>query len=81
LDALLELPVRSQRGDLMKLRHVVVPVEVLAVARIYHRNGRRTATLLAGLTPSSPHTPSTGAYESVEPATPKRVASASSRRW
>ena len=57
LDALLEVPVRSQRGDLVKLRDVLAPVEVPAVSRIYHRNGRRTATIHAGLTPNSPHTP------------------------
>jgi multidrug efflux pump subunit AcrB len=56
LDSLLELPVRSQFGKLVLLRDVVTPIEVPAVSRIYHRDGRRTATVSAGFAPGSPHT-------------------------
>lgn len=56
LDSLLELPVRSQFGELVLLRDVVTPVEVPAVSRIYHRDGRRTATVSAEFAPNSPHT-------------------------
>jgi multidrug efflux pump subunit AcrB len=57
LDSLLELPVRSQLGELVLLRDVVTPIEVPAVSRIYHRDGRRTATVSANFAPGSPHTP------------------------
>lgn len=56
LDALLELPVRSRSGDLVRLRDVVRPVELAAVSRIYHREGRRAATVTAGFAPGSGHT-------------------------
>jgi len=55
LDSLLETPVRSQSGELVRLRDVVNPVEVPSVSRIYHRNGTRTATVTAGFTPGSDH--------------------------
>jgi multidrug efflux pump subunit AcrB len=55
LDSLLETPVRSSQGELVRLRDVVNPVEVPAVSRIYHRNGMRTATITAGFTPGSEH--------------------------
>jgi multidrug efflux pump subunit AcrB len=47
LDALLDTPVRNQTGDLVQLRDVVNPVETSAVSRIFHRNGKRTATVTA----------------------------------
>ena len=56
LDALLDLPVRSQTGSLVQLRDVVTPIEVPAVSRIYHRDGRRTATVTAGFSPGAPYT-------------------------
>jgi multidrug efflux pump subunit AcrB len=56
LDALLEIPVRSDTGELVQLRDVVTPVEVPAVTRIFHRNGRRTATVTAGIALDSHHT-------------------------
>lgn len=56
LDSLLEIPVRSQSGALVQLRDVVTPIEVPAVSRIYHRDGRRTATVTASFTVGSPHT-------------------------
>lgn len=56
LDALLETPVRSRSGALVRLRDVVNPLEMPAVSRIYHRNGVRTATVVAGFTPESDHT-------------------------
>jgi multidrug efflux pump subunit AcrB len=56
LDALLELPVRGRAGELVVLRDVVTPVDVPAVSRIYHRDGRRTATVSAQIAASSSHT-------------------------
>lgn len=56
LDALLEIPVRSARGDLVQLRDVVTPIEVPAVTRLYHRDGRRTATVTAAFAVGSEHT-------------------------
>ena len=56
LDALLEIPVRSSRGDLVQLRDVVTPIEIPAVTRIFHRDGRRTATVTAAFTLDSAHT-------------------------
>lgn len=56
LRALLELPVRNRRGELVRLRDVVTPVEVPAVANIHHRDGVRAATVRAGLAPGSEHT-------------------------
>ena len=59
LDALLEVPVRSATGELVRLRDVVDPIEVPALTRIYHRDGFRAATVRAsflesgGLTPLS----------------------------
>jgi len=57
LDALLDLPVRARTGRLVLLRDVVTPVEVPAVSRIYHRDGRRAATVSAGLKAHSEMTP------------------------
>ncbi len=56
LDSLLEIPVRSRSGELVQLRDVVSPVEVPAVSRIYHRDGRRTATVTASFAVGAPHT-------------------------
>ena len=56
LDALLELPVRSASGVNVKLRDVVNPIEIPAVSTIYHRDGRRTATVSAGFVVGSQHT-------------------------
>jgi multidrug efflux pump subunit AcrB len=56
LDALLELPVRSARGELVQLRDVVTPIELPAVSRLYHRDGRRTATVTAQFLPGAPWT-------------------------
>jgi len=53
LDALLELPVRSARGELVRLRDVVTPIELPAVSRLYHRDGRRTATVTAQFLPDA----------------------------
>jgi multidrug efflux pump subunit AcrB len=49
LDALLQAPVRNARGELVLLRDVVSPEELPALAQIYHRNGRRVATVTGGL--------------------------------
>ncbi|MCG8589699.1 MAG: efflux RND transporter permease subunit [Proteobacteria bacterium] len=57
LDSLLETPVRNARGELVRIRDVVRPVEVPAVSRIFHRNGLRTATITAAFAPTSDHTP------------------------
>jgi multidrug efflux pump subunit AcrB len=49
LDALLEVPIRNNRGELVLLRDVVDPVEIPAVAKIQHRNGSRAVLVTAGL--------------------------------
>ncbi|MCP4907887.1 MAG: efflux RND transporter permease subunit [bacterium] len=59
IDALLEMPVRNRRGDLVLLRDVVDPVEVPALAKIQHRNGRRSASVTAGLDPDTGETGTT----------------------
>lgn len=56
LDSLLETPVRARSGELVRLRDVVTPVEVPAVARIYHRDGLRTITIEAQFAAGSGHT-------------------------
>jgi multidrug efflux pump subunit AcrB len=56
LDSLLELPVRSASGTLVRLRDVVRPVETASVSRIYHRYGVRTATVAASFAAGSPLT-------------------------
>ena len=56
VDGLLELPVRSRDGSLVRLRDVVQPVETASVSRIYHRNGMRVATVTANFTADAPHT-------------------------
>jgi multidrug efflux pump subunit AcrB len=65
VDALLELPVRNRRGDLVLLRDVVDPVEIPALAKIQHRNGRRAISVTAALAPDAGHTSSSVA-ESIE---------------
>ena len=47
LSALLETPVRSKSGELVKLRDVVEPMEVPSVTRIFHRDGFRSSTVRA----------------------------------
>ncbi len=59
LDALLETPVRNERGELVVLRDVVDPVEIPALAKIQHRNGRRAVLVSAGLSAESGHTATT----------------------
>ena len=49
IDALLEAPVRNAHGELVLLRDVVDPVETPSLSAIRHRNGRRAATVMAGL--------------------------------
>jgi multidrug efflux pump subunit AcrB len=56
LDALLETPVRATGGELVRLRDVVKPLDFPGVSTIYHREGRRTATVSASFVPGSPHT-------------------------
>ena len=53
LDALLETPIRSRSGELVRLRDVVEPMEVPSLTRIYHRDGFRTATVRASFLESS----------------------------
>ena len=53
LGALLEIPLRSRTGELVRLRDVVEPMEVPSVTRIYHRDGYRTATVYASFLESS----------------------------
>ncbi len=59
LDALLEAPVRNNRGELVLLRDVVDPVEIPALAKIQHRNGQRSMLVTAGLSAESKQTGST----------------------
>ncbi len=56
IDALLETPVRASRGELVRLRDVVKPVDLPGVSAIYHREGQRTATVSASFVPGSHHT-------------------------
>jgi multidrug efflux pump subunit AcrB len=56
IDSLLELPVRSNRGDLVQLRDVANPIEMPALSRIYHRHGVRATTVTASFVPGSGHT-------------------------
>ncbi len=56
IDALLSTPVRNQRGELVMLRDVVDPVEIPALAKIQHRNGRRAVSVTGGLDPDSGQT-------------------------
>lgn len=56
LEAFLDTPLRARDGQLVRLRDVVNPVETPGLDRIYHRDGFRTATVTAGLTPNSPYT-------------------------
>ena len=53
LDDFLDVPVRSNRGELVSLRDVVDPMEIPAVTRIYHRDGFRSATIRASFTQAS----------------------------
>ena len=53
LDALLEVPVRSATGELVRLRDVVDPIEVPTLTRIYHRDGYRSSTIRASFLDSS----------------------------
>jgi multidrug efflux pump subunit AcrB len=56
LQALLEIPVRTGTGELVRLRDVVNPIEIPAVDHIYHREGLRAATVRASFVPGSGHT-------------------------
>ena len=58
LDALLDTSVRNRRGELVVLRDVVEPVEIPALAAIYHRDGLRAAAVTGGFGPDSPYTAS-----------------------
>lgn len=53
LDALLETPVRSLTGELVRLRDVVEPMETPSVTRIYHRDGFRSSTIRASFSEAS----------------------------
>lgn len=53
IEDLLDMPVRSARGQLVPLRDVVQPTEVDSVAQLFHRDGVRTATVTASFVPES----------------------------
>ena len=59
LDALLETPIRNNRGELVLLRDVVDPIETPALAKIQHRNGQRSVLITAGLSPEGGQTGTT----------------------
>lgn len=56
LASLLEVPVRSRSGDLVRLRDVVRPADQPGLSEIHHRDGHRTATVVASFVPGSEHT-------------------------
>lgn len=56
LTSLLELPIRSSNGTLVRIRDVVRPVETASVSRIYHRDGVRVATVAAHFVAGSKYT-------------------------
>jgi multidrug efflux pump subunit AcrB len=53
LDAFLDTPMRNARGEQVALRDVVDPVEMSALASIFHKDGVRTATISGGLAAGS----------------------------
>jgi len=53
---LLETPMRNNRGELVLLRDVVDPVDMPALAKIQHRDGRRSVLITAGLSPEGGQT-------------------------
>jgi len=56
LHALLDTPVRNDAGELVLVRDVVDPVELPALAKIQHRDGRRSLNVTAGLAADAPST-------------------------
>ncbi|MBK7951038.1 MAG: efflux RND transporter permease subunit [Deltaproteobacteria bacterium] len=56
LHAILDTPVRNERGELVLVRDVVDPVEIPALAKIQHRDGRRSLNVTAGLAADAPNT-------------------------
>jgi multidrug efflux pump subunit AcrB len=56
LDSLLDTAVRNDRGELVRLRDVVSPVETPALSAIYHRDGMRAANVIGGFASDSPVT-------------------------
>lgn len=56
LHALLDTPVRNERGELVLVRDVVEPVELPALAKIRHRDGQRALNVTAGLAADAPNT-------------------------
>lgn len=56
LHALLDTPVRNERGDLVLVRDVVDPVELPALAKIQHRDGQRSLNVTASLAADAPNT-------------------------
>lgn len=53
LQGLLDSPLRSATGSLVRLRDVVTPVQTPALNRIFHRHGFRSATVRASFTADS----------------------------
>jgi multidrug efflux pump subunit AcrB len=56
LHALMDTPVRNDRGELVLVRDVVDPVELPALAKIQHRDGERSLNVTAGLAADSDQT-------------------------
>ncbi len=56
LNALLDTPVRTNSGRLVRLRDVVNPIETPGLDRIFHREGFRATTVRASFAPDAPYT-------------------------
>ncbi|MEZ4334028.1 MAG: efflux RND transporter permease subunit [Myxococcota bacterium] len=56
IHALLDTPVRNERGELVLVRDVVEPIELPALAKIQHRDGQRSLNVTAGLSADAPFT-------------------------
>lgn len=53
LNALLDMPIRNSKGELLKLREFVKPQERQGSTRIHHKDGYRSATIRASFAPDS----------------------------
>lgn len=56
VNALLDMPIRNARGELLTLREFVTPRERHGSTRLYHRDGFRSATVRASFAPDADRT-------------------------